>query len=117
MRRREFIGFIGSATLAWPSLVGAQQTSGPAIGFLSARSASASDHLVRSFRAGLRDAGFVDGQNAQIIFRWADGHYDRLPTLASELVQAQVAVIAAFGGDPPAHAAKAATATIPIVFT
>jgi putative ABC transport system substrate-binding protein len=117
MKRREFIALVGSAAAAWPLTVRAQQVAIPAVGFLSARSASASDHLVEAFRAGLGEAGFIEGQNVQTAFRWADGDYERLPTLASELVQAQVAVIAAFGGDPPVRAAKAATATIPIVFT
>jgi putative ABC transport system substrate-binding protein len=117
VRRREFITLVGGAAVAWPLSGHAQQAAMPTIGFLSARSASASDHLVKSFRGGLGEVGFVEGQNVQTTFRWADGHYERLPTLASELVQAQVAVIAAFGGDPPVRAAQAATATIPIVFT
>ena len=117
MRRRDFIAKFGGAALAWPLAARAQQAAIPGVGFLSARSASASDHLIKAFRAGLGEAGFIEGQNVQTTFRWADGHYERLPSLVSELVQAQVAVIAAFGGDPPVRAAKAATATIPIVFT
>jgi putative ABC transport system substrate-binding protein len=117
MRRREFITLLSSAVVPWPLAARAQQSAIPVVGFLSARPASASDHLVKTFQAGLGEAGFIEGQNVHTTFRWADGHYERLPTLASELVQAQVAVIAAFGGDPPVRAAKAATATIPIVFT
>jgi putative tryptophan/tyrosine transport system substrate-binding protein len=117
MKRRDFIALLGGATVAWPISARAQQAAIPAVGFLSARPANASDHLIKAFRAGLGEIGFIEGQNVQTTFRWADGHYERLPTLASELVQAQVAVIAAFGGAPPVRAAKAATRTIPIVFT
>ena len=116
MRRREFISLLGAAA-AWPATAHAQQAVVPAVGFLSARSASASDHLVKAFQTGLGEAGFIDGQTVHTTFRWAEGHYERLSALAAELVQAQVAVIATFGGDPPVRAAKAATETIPIVFT
>jgi putative ABC transport system substrate-binding protein len=108
---------MAGSVATWPLAARAQQAAIPVVGFLSARLASASDHLVKTFRAGLGEVGFIEGQNVQTTFRWADGHYERLSTLASELVQANVAVIAAFGGDPPVRAAKAATATIPIVFT
>jgi putative ABC transport system substrate-binding protein len=87
------------------------------VGFLSARSPGESAAAVKSFRAGLSEGGFVEGQNLVISFRWAEGHYDRLPALASELVQQSVAVIGAFGGEPAARAAIASTTTIPIVFT
>ncbi len=115
MNRRDFIA-VGGAAVAWPLLVRAQQPI-PIVGFLSARSVSASDHLIKAFQAGLGENGFIEGQNVQIAFGWAEGHYEKLSSLAAELVQAHVAVIASFGGDPSVLAAKAATATIPIVFT
>jgi putative ABC transport system substrate-binding protein len=87
----------------------------PVIGFLSVRSAGDDTNGLAAFRQGLKEAGYIEGQNAHIAFRWADGHYDRLPALAAELVQIRVAVIVASGGVPSAQAAKAATATIPIV--
>jgi len=89
----------------------------PVIGFLSSRSPGESAGLVAAFRDGLGEAGFVEGQNVIIAFRWAEGHYDRLPTLAAELVQLRVAVLFTAGGPPSAFAAKAATQTIPIVFS
>jgi putative ABC transport system substrate-binding protein len=117
MRRRDFIkGIAGSATV-WPLATHAQQKAVPVIGFLSARSPVESTSNVTGFRDGLRELGYSEGQNVQITFRWAEGQYDLLPSLAAELVRDQVAVIAATGGVPSALAAKAATATIPIVFT
>lgn len=116
MRRREFIRLLGGAAIVRPLAAQAQQPGISVIGFLSARSPGKSAGAVKAFRIGLSESGFVEGQNLAISFRWGEGHYDRLQALASELVQ-PVAVIAAFGGDPPARAAKAATATIPIVFT
>lgn len=89
----------------------------PLIGFLSSRSADESAHLVAAFRAGLKEAGYVDGENVQIMFRWADGEYDRLPALATDLVGRRVAVIAAAGGPASPRAAKAVTSSTPIVFT
>jgi len=89
----------------------------PVIGFLSSRSPGESGGLVAAFRQGLRETGFIEGQNLAIAFRWAEGHYDRLPALAVELVNLRVAVLLAAGGSPPALAAKAATATVPIVFS
>jgi putative ABC transport system substrate-binding protein len=117
MKRREFIWLVGGAAVAWPHTVLAQQTAMPIIGFLSSRSPAESTAVVAAFRQGLREAGFVKGQNLAIAFRWAEGHYDGLPVLAADLVNLRVAVLLAAGGPPSAHAAKAATLTIPIVFS
>jgi putative ABC transport system substrate-binding protein len=116
MRRREFISLLGGGAASWPIAARAQQANTPLVGFLSTRAPEESADLVEAFRDGLKDRGFVDGQNAKIEFRWAHGDYGHLPALAAELVRAQVAVIATLGGDPSALAAKAATSTIPIVF-
>jgi putative ABC transport system substrate-binding protein len=113
MRRREFISLLGAA--AWPVAARAQQAKTPLIGFLSSRSPNESEVLVAAFRQGLAETGYVEGQNAHIAFRWAEGRYDRLPQLAAELVKSQVAVIASVGGSVSALAAKSATRTIPIV--
>jgi putative ABC transport system substrate-binding protein len=115
MRRREFIGLLGSAAAAWPLSGHAQQLETPIIGFMSGRSPEDSVHLVAAFRQGLGEAGFVEGQNVVIEYRWALGHYDRLPALAADLVSRRVAVLAALGGDVSALAGKQATSTIPIV--
>jgi putative ABC transport system substrate-binding protein len=116
MGRREFITLAGAGAL-WPLGAHAQPQATPTIGFLSSRSRDDSAHLVDAFRQGLAETGAVEGQNVSVEYRWALGEYDRLPKLAAELVQRGVAVLVAVGGEPSALAAKAATSTIPIVFT
>jgi putative tryptophan/tyrosine transport system substrate-binding protein len=115
MQRREFIMLVSGGAVAWPLAALAQQPM-PLIGFLSSRSPDESAHFVAKFREGLGEAGFVDGKNLTIAYRWADGHYDRLPGLAAELVRMPVSVLYTAGGPAAALAAKAATSVIPIVF-
>jgi putative ABC transport system substrate-binding protein len=115
MRRREFITVLGGAA-TWPLAARAQQRGLPVIGLLSSRSAATDAHLIAVIRQALNERGFVEGQNVVIDYRWADGQYDRLPALATSLVRRRVAAIVTIGGDEAALAAKAATATIPIVF-
>jgi putative ABC transport system substrate-binding protein len=117
MRRREFITLLGSAAATWPMVARAQQAAIPVIGFLSSRSPGESASVVAAFRQGLRETGFIEGQNLGIAFRWAEGRYDKLPALASELVNLPVALLFAAGGPPSAFAAKGATSTIPVVFS
>jgi ABC-type uncharacterized transport system substrate-binding protein len=117
MMRRQFIAALGGAAAAWPVFVRAQSPPMPTIGFLSSNLHDALLPFVAAFKEGLAEGGYVEGQNVAIEYRWAEGHYDRLPALARELVAHKVDVIVASGGTPSARAAKEADATIPVVFT
>jgi putative tryptophan/tyrosine transport system substrate-binding protein len=116
MRRRDFVKVVAGSAITWPLPARAQQPSIPVIAFLSGRSADASVRVATAFREGLNETGYVEGQNVTVEYHWLEGRYDRLPALLADLVHRQVAVIAIPGSAPVVLAAKAATATIPIIF-
>ena len=118
MRRRDFLSLLGGASAAaWPRAANAQSSVMPLIGFVSSRGAGDSTYILTSFHEGLVEYGWVDGKNVSIEYRWAEGRYDRLPGLIGELIARKPSTLVAVGGEPSALAAKAATTSIPIVFT
>jgi len=115
LKRRDLL-ILGSTAIAWPLAARAQQKAMPVIGFVSGRAAGELDSFLAAFHQGLSNAGYVEGQNLTIEYRWAEGHYDRFPSFATDLVSRKVDLIVSAGGPPAALAAKSATSTIPIVF-
>ena len=116
MRRREFLAVVGGAAMGWPLASIAQQPAIPVVGFINTASSGPFAHLVDAFRKGLGEAGYVEGQNIIVEYRWAEGQYERLPGYAAELINRGVAVLCATGGEPAIFAARAATNSTPIVF-